>query len=374
MASQRVTNLLDLGRSTPGVGRRLTKQEGIKFLLTSSAPAITQPEEADEIIDYVINISDFLQDITVERMSTNEKEIRFLDMDGGVLRQIVCGSDCAESVDISNTNKCLRTVALDAKFYLCDTDIEDNMLGAELERKVIRMLGDTMANEIEFFALMGNVNGSYTKPSIIANSVLNLRDGFYRQLQFGNILDANSVDVGDRTLTFHKLNCLQRAIPEKYSDSPEQMRIYMPRNMWFDYAERHQGRETVLGDSAHLGPLEARHLTTPIRPLRLLPTDVRNCGCGSLPTSTGTFIFEGNPKNFVWGIQRDIQFERWREACAHRTWFIFSLRMDFLLLNEDATSMVDCMTLIPCGTSACTPAALATKCNQCLDLGSGGTV
>jgi hypothetical protein len=233
------------------------------------------------------------------------------------------------------------------------------------------MAADRMANEIEFFALMGNVSGSYSKPSIIDSTTLHLRDGFYRQLQFGNILDANAVDPGDRTLTFHKLNCLGRAIPDQYVTNLASHKIYMPHAMWWDYAGLHQGRETALGDSAHLGPLEARHLTTPIVTLPLLPTDVTNCGCGSLPSATGTFMFMGHPKEFVWGIQREIQFERWREACAHRTWFIYSLRMDFLLLNEDATSLMDCMQLDSCGDSACTPEALAEKCHSCLNLGSG---
>jgi hypothetical protein len=372
MPSQRALSLLSLGRSAASGARRLTKEEARKFLLTASAPAIIQPEEADELIDYVIDISDLLQDVTVWRMDTNEQEIRFLDMDGGILRQIVCGAAATESVDISNTNKCLRTVSLDAKFYLCDTDIEDNLIGAELERKVLRMAADRLSNEIEFFALMGNTNGSYTKPSTIANSVISLRDGYYRQLQFGNILDANAVDPADRTLSFHKLNCLERAIPDEFADQPEAMRIYMPRKMWFDYAERHQGRETALGDSAHLGPLESRHLTTPIRTLRLLPTDIQNCGCGSVGGPLGTFMFLTNPANLIWGIQREIQFERERVAREHRTWFIYSLRMDFLVLNEEATSLMDCMTLINCGPGSCSPAALANRCNECIDLGSGG--
>lgn len=371
MSSVRASNLL--GLSSRQMGKRLTKYEAMKFLLTTTAPALIQPEEANDLIDYVEDESELLGEALVDRMETNEKEIRFVDMPGGVLRLMTCApnADVEESVTITNTNKCLRTVALDAKFYLCDNDLEDNLTGAQLESKVNRMAADTIASEIDFFGLMANTDASYSNAAMVQNAVLHSRDGWYRQLQFGHLMDANGIDPGDRTLTFNKLNCLGKAIPPKFRKNLAAHRIYMASDMWWDYAALHQARATTLGDSAHLGPLEARHLTTPIRPLALMPTDVQQCGCGSLPSATGTFIFMTIPTNLVAGIQRDIQFERVRKGERHLTWFVYTLRMDFLVLNEDATSMVDCMTLVPCAET-CVPASLGSKCNQCLDLGSGG--
>jgi hypothetical protein len=364
-------------------GRRLTRQEARKFLLTSSAPAFIQPEEADRFIDYVQDQSQLLREVTVDRMDTNEKEIRFTDITGGILRLMSCPTgptvtnQATESVDITNTNKCLRTVSLDARFYLCDTDVQDNLTGAELEDQLVRMATDQASNEIEFLALMSNTAGTYNSPATndpvsVNNAALHARDGYYVQLQQGNVVDAASVGDADNTLTFHKLNCLGRALPAKYAQNLASLRIYMPHHMAWDYAERHQARATELGDEHHLGPIALRHLLTPIRPLQLLPTDVQRCGCRSLASATGTFIFMTEPANLVYGIQNEIQFERERWGMRHITWFQWTIRHDYLVYNEHATSLMDCMALIGCGTS-CDVTALGAKCNSCLNLGSGGT-
>jgi len=381
MGSIRSTSLLGLNREQHG--KRYTAPEARKFLLTSSAPALIQPEEADEFIDFVVDLSELSGEATVDKMTAPEKDLRFIDITGGILRKAACPASTAgmhptatESANILNWNKCLRTVTMDAKFYLCDDDIQDNLTGAELEAQVKRMATDTIANEMDVMFLMWNTNHTYNDTSIVNADVLYEHDGWYRQLQFGNILNAEAVALsetqGDQTLSFHKLNCLGRAIPPKYRKDLEAFRIYMPSDMWWDYAERHQGRATALGDSAHLGPLEARHLTTPIRPLALLPTNLTQTGCASTAVADKTFMFMTKPDNLVVGVQLDIEFERERWATDRITWFMWKIRMDCLLFNEEATSLMDNMKLISCGTSACAPSVLYDKCWECIDTGVTG--
>ena len=368
--------LLELNR--PTVGRPLSIDEQKKFLLTSVAPAIIQPEEADRLIDYIVEETVLFQEATVDRMDTNEKDIRFLDISGSVLQQTTCGGTVTESVTISNTNKCLRTISVDAKFYLCDDDLEDGLTGAQLEQQVMRMTAETIANEMEFWALMANADASYSTDAAsvlqMDNGVLHLRDGWYRQLQQGHPIDGQNVaSDADNTLSFTKLNCLKTAIPTKFRRNPGALRIYMPLDMLErDFAALHQGRETNLGDQHYVGPIEAIHLLTPIVGVPLMPTDITNCGCASLVNGNGTFMFETEPNNMVVGIQRDVTFERERVAREHRTWFIWTVRFDALIFNEDQTSIVDCMSLSDCGTVTCSPTALANRCNACIDTGSGG--
>lgn len=370
----RAANLL--GMSRPQLGRRLSRHEASKFLLTTVAPALIQPEEADRLIDYIVDESVLFREATVERMTTNEKDIRFIDISGGVLRQATCGT-VRETVTISNTNKCLRTISVDAEFYLCDDDMEDGLTGAQLESQVIRMTADQVSNEAENWGLMANTDGSYlsnanTSPVVVNNAVMGLRDGWYRQLQHGNLVDAASLDAGDRTLSFNKLRCLKTRMPTKYRTNMAAHRIYMASNMADnDYFGLHQGRPTDLGDAAHQGPFRLLSGTTPIVPVPMLPTDIQACGCGSLPDN-GTFMFDTEPSNLVLGIERNITFERERVAREHRTWFIWTFRFDVLLFNEEASAMMDCMQLDDCGPGTCTPVALGTRCNTCLDSGSGG--
>jgi hypothetical protein len=80
-------------------------------------------------------------------------------------------------------------------------------------------------------------------------------------------------------------------------------------------------------------------------------------------------MFVTEPSNLVLGIERNITFERERFARQHRTFYIWSVRIDFLVLNEDATALMDCMTVSECG-GHCEPDALVDNCT-CLEIGSG---
>lgn len=370
-----------LGQNQAQLGQRLTKEQQLKFFLNTSAPALIQPEEADRFIDYVVDQSVLFRSATVERMDTNVKNIRFIDINGGILRQMVCGSGSGQaqthnstgSVDITNTNKCLRTVSLDAKVFLCDTDLEDNITGAQLETQIMRMIADQASNELEIMALMWNAAGPVYNHAEVDPSVMHLRDGWYRQLQHGNLINGQSLTGDpDGTLTYRKLSCLIRALPTKYRTNPAALRFYVPSDLWYDYAALMQTRETAGGDEAiYRGP-NAQYMLTPIEPIPLIPTDITVCGCGSVPSGAGSFAFVTEPSNLVVGIERNMTFERERWATNHLTWLIWTIRFDVLVLNEDATALLDCLDVSSCAAGTCAPTALLDKCTDCLDLGSGG--
>jgi len=358
------------------LGQKLSRHDQMKFALTAVAPALIQPDEADQLIDYVVDESVMFGMASVARMTTNQKNIRFIDISGGVLRQAVCGATPTESVTISNTNKCLRTVSLDAMFYLCDDDLEDGITGAALEQQIMRMTADQIANELELWALMANSDASYstnaaTSPVVVNNNVLHLRDGWYRQLQQGHVLDAGTINA-TRELNEAMLRCLKTAVPTKYRRNMAAHRIFMPSNMFDnDYTSLLQARQTNLGDRPYIEDTPARFGITPIVPVPLMPTDIQNCSCLSLPSANGAFMFITEPSNLVLGIQRNITFERERVGREHRTWFIWTIRVDALVFNEDATALVDCMNLADCG-DACVGDALLAKCGLCIDTGTGG--
>jgi len=363
-----------LGAPEIAEGRPLSKYDQIKFLMRESAPCLFQPEEAETLIDYVIDESRLLRMMTLEPMDTNEQTIRFLGLPGGVLRLAVCNSGCDESVTINNTNKCLSTTSIDAKFYLCDDELQDNLTGAQIEQQLNRMVGDAINNELELFGIMGNTNGSYSAevsppaPARVVDEVMHARDNIYRQLQQGHVVNAQGLGG---TLSFHALNCLSRALPPKFRVNPERRRIFMHPDLYEDYAELHKNRETPLGDTALLGPTPMRHQSVPIELVPLIPTNIQRCGCQSLPSANGTFAFETVPSNLIFGVEKNITFERWRDGCNHLTWFIYTLRVDFLVLNEDATSLLDCITLSSCGTSTCSVVPLPDgRCFACVPCGT----
>ena len=360
-------------------GQPLSAHEARKFLFRTVAPAIIQPQEAEMLIDYTIDQSVLLREMTLVPMDTNELEIRFIALSGGILRLAVCNSGCGESVSISNTNKCLKTTSLDVKFFLCDDDIQDGLTGAQIEQQLIRMTGDQLNNELELFGIMGNTNGSYfataapPSPAVVNDAVMQSRDNLYRQLQQGHIVNAQSLadgGLGVGAISHHALNCLQRALPSKFRTNPERRRIYMAPDLWQDYAELLQGRQTDLGDRAILGPPINSHQEVPIVQVPMIPTNIQRCGCQSLPSANGTFAFTTVPSNLIFGVEKNVTFERWRDGCNHLTWFIWTVRVDFLVYNEDATALLDCVTLSNCGSSCGVVPLPAGRCFSCIGTGS----
>lgn len=359
-------------------GRRLTKHEQRKFLLRNVAPCLIQPEEADTLIDFMVDESEMFRVATVERMDAPEKDIRFIALSGGILRLAICNDAEDESVSISNTNKCLKTISLDAMFYLCDDDLQDGLTGPQLETQIMRMTAEQMANETERIAWMGNTNGSYTDPTNVNNAVMGARDMWYRQLQQGHVLNAGGFGADNNwpsgiatnsSISFHKLNCMMRAMPTKFRRNPAAMRYFMHPDVWQDYVELHQRRETDLGDrSLVAGPIPREHMITPILPVPLIPTNIRNCGCASLGSAIGSFAVLAEPSQFVVGIQKNITFERWRYGPRHLTWFIWTFRFDAIIYNEDATVLLDCLQLASCSSGTCVPAALPSgRCVSCIN-------
>ena len=160
-------------------GQPLSAHEARKFLFRTVAPAIIQPQEAEMLIDYTIDQSVLLREMTLVPMDTNELEVSGSSRSrAGSSGSQICNSGCSESVSISNTNKCLKTTSLDVKFFLCDDDIQDGLTGAQIEQQLIRMTGDQLNNELELFGIMGNTNGSYfataapPSPAVVNDAVM----------------------------------------------------------------------------------------------------------------------------------------------------------------------------------------------------------
>lgn len=350
-------------------GRPMDKYEARKFLLRTSNAALIQPKEADRLIDYTRDLSTMFRQVTIQRMDTNEEDIRFIELTGPVLRLATCNQAETESVSIANSAKCLKTISLDAKFFLCDDDLQDGLTGAQLEDQILTMAGTAMANEGEILAWMGNTNGVYSNPDVIDSTVLHQRDMWYRQLQQGHLLNANSFAPEDRTISKNKLRCMIRAIPVKFRDNPEQQKFFMPSDMEEDWAAVLEDREDEgLGSQNILGPTTLRYHRRQIVPVPLIPTNIATCGCDSLPpTADGTFVVLTDPKNLVIGIEKNITFERWRYGPRHLTWFIWTFRMDALVFNEDETALLDCAALDDCGDFCVADPLPDGRCFACLE-------
>jgi hypothetical protein len=323
-----------------------------KAITTDSAPSVIQEEDADRLIDLIVDESKTWQMASVVRMRTQEKIVRYVDLTDAIIRPRVCGTE-HDTASITASACTLHTQDLVVQFYICDDMLDYNLEGPELEAHVLRMVAKKMANELEILAWMANTDGSYST-SLVHASTLALFDGWYKQLQDGHVIDAgDAVDTSGRALHVCKFTDLMRALPTKWRTDKGALRYFMPDDMHLDWQSILAGRQTGLGDQVLTGGAVDKFGVTPIVPVPLLPTDLTNCSSGSFAPANGAFMALSDPANFVLGIQKQMEYERWREAQKARTWHIWNIRFDAKICVPDATALYDCMQIGPCSDLYC---------------------
>lgn len=330
---ERSATALRRTRGTPRINYR-------KAITTSSAPEIIEPEVADRLIDFVEDESRLWGQARVERMNTNEKHLRFVDISQGLLRPGGCNEDNCDSGTVSGSAKTLLTKELRAVIPICDDLLEDNIEGASFEDHVLQMAGKQIANELELWGLMGSTALNYTSTTV-NNATMALIDGFYEKMKSGHVIDGLTARDGTRFLRLGKFREMMQELPTKFRS--RNLRYWMPADMLEDYIGLLQQRGTPLGDDIITGRRPAVYHRTPVIDLPLLPTDMESCVNGSVSPANGTFMFLADTDNLVLGIQRQITLERERHACPGKTDLVWKIRADVEIEEEDATVLYDCL-------------------------------
>jgi len=310
-----------------------------KAIQSSSAPSIIQPEEADRLIDFIVDESTLWSKVRVERMTTNEKWVRFIDINKGMLRPDNCG-DYVDTGGMSATGFKLTARKFKAVIPICDDMLADNLTGDALEKQVLKMVGSQLANELEIMALMANIDHSYVHADV-DTSVFHLFDGWYKQLKAAHIVTPTFPNC---CLDICHFGQMMKQLPTKWRRDKKKLRFFMADDVFQDWADILQKRGTALGDKVITGEAPATWMTTPMETIPLLPTDLANA-CGHYEDGqAGTFMFLTDPKNLVLGIQYDINYERQRDGVNSRTFHIFRIAFDTGIINTDAAVLLDHLT------------------------------
>lgn len=320
----------------------------VKAITTSSAPTIVEAECSDRLIDFVQEESVLVGLMRVIRMNRHELNLNFIDIANGLLRPGGCQTTC-DTGTISGTRKTLRVHEMKAAIPLCDDVLDENIEGAALEDHVLRMVAKQFANELEIWVLMASLGLNYNS-SVVDDATMVLDDNLYEQLQGGHVLNGLSASDG-RFITFCKVQQMMQQLPTKYRAN-RNLKLFMPDDMIWDWNGLLRNRATPGGDAQFTGEVEAQLGRLPFVSVPLIPTDITSCSVGSA-AGNGTFMFLADPDNLVLGIQREMTFERWRNGCEGRTFLIWTIRVDVLIENTDATVLYDCMDVGNCVDCPC---------------------
>lgn len=319
-----------------------------KAVTISSAPTIVEAECSDRLIDYVQDQSVLIGLMRVIRMSRNVQNLNFIDIGNELLRPGGCQTTC-DTGTITGTRKTLSVHELKAAIPICDDVFDTNIEGAALEDHILQMVAKQLANELEIWILMASLGFSYNS-SVVADATMVLDDNLYEQLQTGHVLNGLSAADG-RFITKCKIQAMMQALPTKYRGN-RNLKLFMPSDMIWDWNGYLATRQTPGGDAQFSGQVTPQMGNLPFVEVPLIPTNITSCSVGSAG-GNGTFMFLADPDNLVLGIQREMTFERWRNGCEGRTFLIWTIRVDVLIENTDATVLYDCMDVGNCVECPC---------------------
>lgn len=219
----------------------------------------------------------------------------------------------------------LTTKEIIAEVHIPYDVLEDNIERGVLEDTIMSLITERAAFDLEELIILGNTAS--------ADTYMALANGVLKQAT-SHIVDYSAAPVAI-SKTIFKAGI--KAMPNKYLRNRSAMRFFTSPHTDIEYADSLAGRETTLGDGKVTGWSPNYAYGVPLEPAALMPN--------------WNYIFTF-PKNFIFGVQRDIMIETDRDIRARVLIVVLTLRIDIKFEEEDA--VVKCQGLEPDTTTTST--------------------
>lgn len=208
----------------------------------------------------------------------------------------------------------LNTKEYIAEIHLHDDLLEDNIEQADMKDTIMALLAERVALDLEELLLAGDTAS--------LDPYLASQDGLMK------LLTSNVVDAAAAPVSSTVFNTMKKAMPTRYRRNLNTMRFYTAMDQESDYRLLVSQRGTVLGDAVLTGNTPLPVLGVPMK------------GVALMPAANGLLI---NPKNILFGLQRNIRIEYERDIRA-RTWIVV-LTMRVAIQVEEETAAVKLINL-----------------------------
>jgi hypothetical protein len=172
---------------------------------------------------------------------------------------------------------------------------------------IVAMIAERAALDLEELALLGDTGSG--------DAYLALVNGFIKQAT------TNVVSAGGAVINRTLLKNGMKAMPDKYLRNRVALNHYFSVDNETEYRETVAQRETTVGDAAINTNAPLFAYGVPVVPVALMPA------------ASGLFT---HPKNFIFGIQRDISVEVDKDISARVFIIVLTARVDFKYEEEEA--------------------------------------
>lgn len=279
----------------------------------ATAGGYLAPSQADAFIRKLINQPTLLGEVRVVPMNSPKMEINKIGFGSRILKEAPAAGTALASSDRSKPTSerlFLTTDEIIAEVHIPYDVLEDNIERANFEETVMDLIAERASLDLEELIILGDDQSG--------DAYLALFDGILAATSSNVVAWGAAGHVPNKDLFKFAL----KAMPNPYLRLRGQMRHYVSPHCEIEYANSLSNRETGLGDakvqSDYPGNLA---FGVPVKSAALMPN--------------GQSIFT-YPKNWIFGVQRQMMIETDRDIRARSLIVVLTMRICQKWEEEDA--------------------------------------
>lgn len=277
---------------------------------------LLHPLQSKKFMRLTTTDSVLLGQVTYRPMSRAREDIDQLAFGSRVLR---AAQELTELAPADRTVPDITQVSLDAKEFMGEVDLSDQVLEENIEQgdlrqTIMQLLGPAVGRDLEEVV----INGDQTS----ADPFLAQFDGLLVQAQ-SNVVDAAGGAVDDDL--FHDM---MKALPSRYRKNKRQLRFYTSSDAEANLRRHRAQRESTLGDVYLETDKPILAAGVPVAPVPLFPEELG-------PQQDQTVVILTHPKNIVVGVRRKIRIEWERSIRKRALAIVVTLEADVKFAEEE---------------------------------------
>lgn len=291
----------------------------------ATGKALLNPEQLGYFLNEAQLENTLLRDADFKLMKSYEKQLNRAGINGRVLTNGYKANGDTDpdipAADVDFGANTLNAKKLKAMCEIEDDAKEDNLTQAQFEQALLGMMGSAIGEDLEFVNIYGD-----TDVSRDTNALINSLDGWIKKS--GNKIASNGAS-SEATGDFDTANgpealfdAMIANLPARFRKNRAQLKFYVPFEVEDAYRNVLISRGTQLGDTAQTGFQQLMYKGIPVE------------HCYTLDAADGRDIddtvtsFLGNPKNFAYGVWKNVSVEPERKAADELTKYWFRIRED----------------------------------------------
>jgi hypothetical protein len=287
------------------------------------------PDQTDRFIRVLMESPTILQNCRTVAMNTPEMKINKLGFGARILRPAVSSTALASSDRVKPTTSqvLLSTKEVIAEINLPYDVIEDNIergnvagslqQGAGgIHQTIVDMIAERAALDLEELAISGDTTS--------ADAYLALQNGFLK------LASANVNAAGSTAFSKTTVKAAVKTMPPKYLRNRATMQHFVSVNNETEMRDQYGNRVGGLGDAQVQGNL---------------PLYVYGSKVTGVPLMPGEQSLYTDPLNLIFGVQRNIQIEYFKDVRARVFVIVLTARVAFNI--EETNAVVKTTGLLP---------------------------